>query len=110
MLSTLYALDLMFSQVYYLIRSRIDGSYLAAYPDRGDDENRSPETGYVLLFQENFDALTYLNKYASGVSDRFSIESLPGSQIASILNRWGYKGFGVVNDPLIPRIEFLTKS
>ena len=109
-MSALYFLERMFSQVYYLIRSRIDGSYLAAYPNRSEDENRSPETGYVLLFQEHFDALSYLNKYASGLSDRFSVESLPGSQIASVLDRWGYKGFGVVNDPLIPRIEFLSKS
>lgn len=100
----------MYSQVYYLIRSRIDGSYLAAYPDRADDENRSPENGFVLLFQEHFDALSYLNKYAGELRDRFSVESLPGSQIAGVLDRWGYKGFGVVNDPLIPRIEFLSKA
>jgi hypothetical protein len=48
----------MFSQVYYLIRSRIDGSYLVAYPTLKDDEARSPEQGYVLLFQEHSDALS----------------------------------------------------
>lgn len=100
----------MFSQAYYLIRSRIDGSYLAAYPKLNEGEARSPANGYVLLFQEQFDALGYLNKYAVGMSDRFTTESIPGSQLTSLLDRWGYKGFGIVRDPLIPTIEFLSKT
>lgn len=100
----------MFSQTYYLIRSRIDGSYLAAYPTLKDDEARSPEHGYILLFQEHFDALSYLNKYAAGVVDRFSVESQAGSQIAGVLNRWGYKGVGIVKDPLLPTVDFLAKA
>ncbi len=100
----------MFSQAYYLIRSRIDGSYLAAYPKLSDDEARSPANGYVLLFQEQYDALGYLNKFAVGMVDRFTTESISGSQISSLLDRWGYKGFGVVKDPLIPTIEFLSKA
>lgn len=98
----------MFSQTYYLVRSKIDGSYLAAYPDRSDDQPRSPQIGYILVFQEHFDALSYLNKYAAGVSDRFSVESLPGSQIPPVLKRWGYKGVGIVQDPLLPKVEFMT--
>jgi len=100
----------MFSQAYYLIRSRTDGSYLAAYPKLSDDEARSPANGYVLLFQEQFDALGYLNKYAVGMSDRFITESIPESQLRTLLDRWGYKGFGIVKDPLIPTIEFLSKA
>lgn len=100
----------MFSQAYYLIRSRVDGSYLAAYPKLSDDEVRSPANGYVLLFQEHYDALGYLNKYAVGVSDRFITESISGSQMSSLLDRWGYKGFGIVKDPLIPTIEFLSRA
>lgn len=100
----------MFSQTYYLIRSRIDGSYLAAYPKLKEDEARSPANGFVLLFQEQFDALGYLNKYAGEMSDRFVTESIIGSQMTSLLDRWGYKGFGIVKDPLIPTIEFLSKS
>lgn len=100
----------MFSQAYYLIRSRIDGSYLAAYPKLAEGEARSPAQGYVLLFQEQFDALGYLNKYAASMSDRFTTESISGSQLTSLLDRWGYKGFGMVKDPLIPTIEFLSKS
>lgn len=98
----------MFSQTYYLVRSRIDGSYLAAYPDRRDDEPRSPQIGYILVFQEHFDALSYLNKYAGSLSDRFSVESLPGSQISPVLKRWGYKGVGMVRDPLLPKVEFMS--
>ncbi len=100
----------MFSQSYYLIRSRIDGSYLAAYPKLGEDEARSPATGYVLLFSEHYDALGYLNKYAVGMSDRFTAESIPGTQLKSILDRWGYRGFGIVKDPLIPSIDFVSKA
>ncbi|MER3434339.1 MAG: hypothetical protein C4288_13155 [Leptolyngbya sp. ERB_1_1] len=100
----------MFSQAYYLIRSRTDGSYLAAYPKLSDDEARSPANGYVLLFQEQFDALGYLNKYAVGMSDRFITESIPGSQLRALIDRWGYKGFGMVKDPLIPTIDFLAKA
>ncbi len=101
----------MLSQTCYLLRSRIDGSYLAAYPNRTDEQTeRKPADGYVLMFQEHFDALSYLNKFAAGVSDRFSVESLPGNQIAQVLNRWGFKGVGVVKDPLLPTVEFLIKS
>ena len=100
----------MFSQSYYLIRSRMDGSYLAAYPKLNDDQARSPENGYVLLFQEHYDALSYLNKYADGMSNRLTAESIPGTQLKSILDRWGYKGFGIVKDPLIPSIDFVSKA
>lgn len=100
----------MFSQAYYLIRSRIDGSYLAAYPKLNEDEARSPANGYVLLFQEQYDALSYLNKYAGSMIDRFTAESIPEPQLKTLLDRWGYKGFGIVKDPLIPTIEFLSKA
>jgi hypothetical protein len=101
----------MLSQAFYLIRSRIDGSYLAAYPNQDDrTQERSPQTGYVLLFTEHYDALSYLNKHGAGVSDRFSIESLPGTQLDGVLKRWGFKGFGVVEEPLLPRIQFMSKG
>lgn len=101
----------MLSETYYLIRSRMDGSYLAAYPNQDDrDKARSPQNGYVLLFREHFDALSYLNKHAAEVSDRFSVETIPGTQLTSVLDRWGFKGFGVVEDPLLPRVEFMSKG
>ncbi len=101
----------MFSQSYYLIRSRIDGSYLAAYPNQAEDEkSRSPSDGYVLVFSEHADVLMYLNKFAADVRDRFTTETLPSSQLASVLKRWGYKGVGMVKDPLLPSIDFLSKA
>ncbi len=99
----------MFSQLYYLIRSRTDGSYLVARLNHGEDrdENQVQEASYLLLFSEQFDALSYLNTHAKDLSDRFGVESIPGSQIKEILQRWGFSGIGVVKDPLIPNVEFL---
>ncbi len=94
----------MFSQVYYIIRSRVDGKYLAAIPDP-DGSDR-----YLLLFKEDFDALSYLNKYASDLKDRLQVESIPSSQLSPILQRWGYSGIGLVGDPLLPRIEFMKRD
>jgi hypothetical protein len=92
----------MFSEVYYLIRSRSDGKYLTA--------RLNPNTlGYLLLFREHFDAQSYLNTHATELSNRFAIESVPGSQVGNLLKRWGFNGIAVVSDPLIPTIEFLQQ-
>ncbi|MGQ4646820.1 hypothetical protein [Lyngbya aestuarii] len=96
----------MFSQIYYLIRSRADGQYLVAKP------NSNAETvgeSYLLMFRERFEALSYLNTHASGVADRFTVESVPGTQLKHLLQRWGFAGIGVVQDPLVPQIEFLSQ-
>ncbi len=101
----------MFSQAYYLIRSRADGSYLVAHPHKGEktNENQRPDASFLLLFREHFDALSYLNTHASGVADRFTVESIPGTQIDHLIKRWSFTGVGVVQDPLLPKIEFLSK-
>lgn len=101
----------MLSQAYYLIRSRADGSYLVAHPHQGEtaSEEQRSKASFLLLFREHFDALSYLNTHGSGVADRFTVESIPGTQIDSLLKRWGFTGIGVVQDPLIPSIEFLSK-
>lgn len=95
----------MFSQVYYLLRSQIDGSYVVAHPDVEGDRAKA---GYLLMFREHFDALSYVNKHAADVVDRLAVESISGSQIKSLLNRWQFAGIGIVNDPLLPRVEFIT--
>lgn len=92
----------MFSDVYYLVRSKVDGSYLAAHPKANDGP------GYLLMFREHFDALSYLNKHGAGVADKFGVESIAGSQLKGLLNRWGFVGVGMVQEPLLPRIEFLS--
>lgn len=97
----------MFSQTYYLILSRADGRYLVAKPNR---DSQDTEVSYLLMFREHFDALSYLNTHGAGVANRFVVESATGSQIKNLLQRWGYSGVGIVQDPLVPQIEFLLHS
>ncbi len=94
------------SEIYYLIRSRADGSYLVAHPH----QDQTSQLSYLLLFREHFDALSYLNKYATDLADRFTVESIPSSQLRGILSRWGFTGIGIVQDPLLPRIEFVVQN
>ena len=94
----------MFSQIYYLILSRADGRYLVAQPNVGAQET---EAGYLLMFRERFDALSYLNAHGADAADRFAVESVSGTQLKGLLKRWGFTGVGIVQDPLVPQIEFL---
>lgn len=95
----------MLSQVYSLIRSKADGRYLVVRPNQETD---SGDSGYLLLFRENFEALSYLNTHGFDVAERFAVESIPGTQLKSLLKRWGFTGLGIVQDPLLPKIEFLS--
>lgn len=97
----------MFSQMYYLILSRADGRYLVAKPNTGTQDT---ETVYLLMFREHFDALSYLNAHAVNVAERFTVESATGTQINNLLKRWGYSGVGIVQDPLVPQIEFFLQK
>jgi len=114
----------MLSQVFYLIRSKADGQYLVARtkaePQRGDDRTgdtkpvdaravdaRTVDAQYLLVFKEHYDALSYINTHGAGVADRFAVESIAGTQLGNLLKRWGFMGMGMVQDPLLPRIEFL---
>ena len=94
----------MFTQIYYLILSRADGRYLVAQPN---PSSRDTGESYLLMFREHFDALSYLNAHGSDVADRFAVETVSGSQLKGLLQRWGFTGVGVVQDPLVPQIEFL---
>jgi len=86
--------------LYYLIRSKIDGKYaVASIEDQGQ---------YLLLFTEKFDALSYINTHGGDLVDRFRVDSITNSEIKSLLSRWGYQGVGIVDDPLIPQIKFMT--
>lgn len=97
----------MFSQVYYVIRSKADGRYVTAHPNSSAQPNAP---GYLLMFQENFEALSYINTHGADVAECFAIESVPGSQLKNLLKRWGFVGVGVVQDPLLPRIDFLSQD
>ncbi|MBE9039506.1 hypothetical protein IQ235_01685 [Oscillatoriales cyanobacterium LEGE 11467] len=93
----------MISQVYYLVRSKVDGKYLAAHPNPDLPER------YLLVFQENFDARSYLNKYGGDMKEKLTIESITPIQLKSIIERWSFSGVGVVKDPLLPNVEFLRQ-
>lgn len=97
----------MFSQVYYLIRSRADGQYLVAHPNTTAESAK--KSGYLLMFREHFDALSYLNTHGWDVAERFAVESVPGTQLEGLLKRWSFTGVGIVQDPLLPKIEFLSQ-
>ncbi|MDJ1168970.1 hypothetical protein PMG71_05985 [Roseofilum sp. BLCC_M154] len=88
-------------QTYYLIRSKNDGQYITAH--LGDNQ-------YILLFQQDFEAYSYLNTHAPDLTQKFAVETLVSSQLSALLNRWGYQGVGLVQDPLIPRVEFMARE
>lgn len=94
----------MLSQVYYLLRSKADGRYLVARP------NQDNALGYLLLFREDFEARSYLSTHGVGVAEQFAVESLPSTQLQGLLTRWGLTGIGIVQDPLLPTIEFLSQN
>ncbi|MCU0565881.1 MAG: hypothetical protein MUF49_04720 [Oculatellaceae cyanobacterium Prado106] len=102
----------MLSQVFYLLRSKADGQYLVARnrAPQNPDEPQKPDPGYLLLFQEHADALSYVNTHGAEVSDRFGVESLASTQLKNLLKRWGFVGIALVQDPLIPRVEFLRQD
>ncbi|MEA5419684.1 hypothetical protein VB712_10665 [Spirulina sp. CCNP1310] len=91
----------MLAESYYLLRSQQDGQYVTARP-------HDPQNRFLLLFRENFEARSYLNTHGSDVSDRFGVEPISQTQLKALLDRWGFKGVGIVTDPLIPTVDFLT--
>lgn len=96
----------MLSSIHYLIRSRQDGQYLVARPREGGEA----EMGYLLMFREHFEALSYLNTHGAGVVDNFAIESISTTQLKGLMQRWGFQGIGLVKDPLLPQIQFLSQA
>ena len=94
----------MLSSINYVIRSQKDGKYLVARISQNED---SPEASYLLLFKADHEALSYINAHGKEMSDRLGVESLSPVQLKSLLQRWGYQGIGLVEDPLIPDISFL---
>ena len=94
----------MLSETYYLIRSKADGRYLAARPNEDDAST------FVLLFRENFDALSYINTHAGDLANRLGVETISGTQLKTVLQRWSFNGIGMVTDPLLPKIDFLLQS
>lgn len=103
----------MLTALYYLLRSRKDGSYLAAHP-QGKAESNSPDenpnAGYLILFQEYADGLSYLNTHAPDLAPDFAVESISETQLKGLMQRWQFQGVGLVTDPLLPKVEFMTRQ
>jgi hypothetical protein len=94
--------------IYYLLRSQQNGQYLAARQpiNPGDEPLDRP---YLLLFQQDFEALSYINAHAPEFRDRFTIESHNLNQLKASLERWGFAGVAFVTDPLEPQVDFLAR-
>lgn len=90
--------------MYYLLRTKQDGRYVAAMLE-GDNQASQK---YLLAFQEDYEALSYVNTHSAEVADQFGVESVSATQLKGVLQRWGFGGIGLVKDPLIPQIQFLT--
>jgi len=86
------------TQTYHVIRSKIDGKYLVA------NVNKST---YLLIYKEDFEALTYLNTHGAKIAGNFAVESITNTQLKGILQRWGFSGIGLVEDPILPKINFM---
>lgn len=96
---------------YYVLRSRRDGRYLVATmpnPENTEDSTPTTRSAFLLLFQEQAEALSYLNAHAPDLSPHFGIEGLSQPQVKSVLDRMGFSGVGLVRDPLIPQVEFMA--
>lgn len=93
----------MLLQINYLVRSKQDGKYLVA---------RMPvksgiEASYLLVFQHDYEAMSYINTHGREYSDRLTVETASPLQLKGLRERWKYAGFGIVKDPLLPEIEFV---
>jgi hypothetical protein len=88
-------------ELYYVLRSRLNGQFLVAHPDPDSQQN------YVLVFKADYEALSYLNTHAAIAQDQLAVECLTAPQLRTNLDRWGFQGIGLVQDPIIPSIQFL---
>jgi hypothetical protein len=98
----------MVVELHYLIRSKLDGQYLVARPRQ--DPDAAPSPGFLLLFSDHADALSYLNTHAAEFADRFAVETVSSAQLGQVMSRWSFVGVGLVKDPLLPRVEFLARG
>jgi hypothetical protein len=100
----------MISQLYYLLRSRADGSYLVAHPHGKANPDQPTPTGFLLVFTADYDALSYLNAHAPDLSDKFAVETITASALKPLISRWDFQGLGMVNDARLPEVEFFNRN
>ena len=94
----------MLLQFNYIIRSKQDGKYLVARMPR----ESGIEASYLLVFLQDYDAMSYINTHGQAYSDRLSVETVSPMQLKGLKQRWDYTGFGIVKDPLLPEIQFVS--
>ena len=94
----------MLLQINYLIRSKQDGKYLVARAPK----TNGVEASYLLVFQQDYDAMSYINTHGREFGDRLSVETASPTQLKGLMQRWNYDGFGIVKDPLLPEIQFVS--
>ncbi|MDA0674744.1 MAG: hypothetical protein O3C67_13700 [Cyanobacteria bacterium] len=92
----------MYTQVFYLLRSKQDGRHLAARQGEGEETKT-----FLLLFAADHEALTYLSTHAPETRDRFTVESVTLPQVGGLIQRWGFAGMAMVRDPLEPKVDFV---
>lgn len=95
----------MYLTVFYLLRSKQDGRYLAARDGAGEAVK-----AYVLLFKADHEALTYLSTHSPQARDRFTVESINNRQLADLIQRWGFSGMALVEDPIDPSLRFIRMA
>lgn len=96
----------MLLQTNYLIRSKKDGKYLVArLPDKS-----GLEVSYLLVFEQDYDALSYINSHGKEYREQLTVETASPTQLKALMQRWDYHGFGIVKDPLIPDIQFVVRQ
>ncbi|MGF1567609.1 MAG: hypothetical protein ACFCVD_06010 [Nodosilinea sp.] len=102
----------MVSQLYYLLRSRADGSYLVAHPHGTDSPapDQPAPPGFLLVFTADYDALSYLNAHAPDVTHQFAVEAATSSSLKALMGRWNFEGMGMVEEPRLPRVEFFNRG
>jgi len=98
----------MLSETYYVLRARQTGRYLSARASFSSSGADVP--GYILLFSEHADALSYLNAHAADAASRLTVESVSSSQLKAVMARWEFEGVALVKDPLVPEIDFMTAA
>jgi len=94
----------MLLQINYVIRSKRDGKYLVARLP----EKSGIEASYLLVFKQDYDALSYISTHGQEYSDRLTVETASPTQLKSLMLRLSYAGFGIVKDPLVPDIQFVS--
>jgi hypothetical protein len=89
-------------ELYYVLRSRLNGQFLVAHPDPDAQQK------YVLVFKADYEAMSYLSAHGATAQAQLAVECLSAAQLRINLDRWGFQGIGLVEDPILPSIQFLA--